>query len=1390
MLDHIIRFSVQRRWTILTLAIVAAVGGLLAIQQIPVDAVPDLSENQVIVTADWPGHGPTEIDARITSRISRTLQSLDGVRAVRGSSDMGYSLIHVIFKDEITLPEARRRVQEGITSTAAQLPDRVSPVLAPDGIATGQIYWYTVEGTNIDLAELRRCQDEEIAPLLASVPGVAEVASVGGFRSELHINLRPETLVHHKLSLTEFLRQLQHSEHGGGQVIQKEGAEFVLQLEPKSHADVDSLINDWQSRVIRSADGAPILLGELAELTIGPAPRRGTFEKEGSECVAGIVHLRYGYNVLEVTRAVRNRLVEVAASLPSGIRIVPCYDRTPLILGAVNTVSRTLLEALIIAAVCVLIVLRHFRAWLVIALTLPLCVLLTFLAIRVLSLTGILSIQTNIMSLAGIVISIGVLVDSSIVMTENVMHRLRDRFGDQPVSGDVSEDVIAACSVVGRPVFFSIVVMLISFMPVFSLQGIDGRMYGPLAWTKTLALIAAAILAVTLVPALSAILIRGRMRDETESAVVRSLLTVYRPLLERLLEKPLPLFILLCTTLILAAAPTGSANLLQCAVLLSCVILTAAKRSWKGAVACSLAMMFVGLSASTFMTPLTTELRMPLREGIVMDMPITVPRANVTQSTDDMKARNMVLCRFPEIRMVTGKAGRAATPFDPAPLDMIESMVEFFPDDVWPKRLLLAQDATRLSREFAGTLAQSGLIETIPDQQLSEITDAALFRFDAAQRETAWQLQQTFRTSLREKLCETCLLAVSDLWLSRGEIQQPLTTADAGRVQNQIVPEVLRDLEMTPSDLTVATFLRHAQRILNETDIAETADVANSGQAVFLEDSALALRAIIRTADAEWKTAARNLDETLQNRAVPTFVHVLSDEIFARTVILDDQLRKQREQVIELRKSSRKADHSGDHHHGLASYGDLPFVDPHPEYDRIREEMRERWKASLKLHRHTPETLASFGGEMDRVLQMPGWTNVWTRPIQNRVDMLATGVNSEVGVRVLGRSLNDVVDASEEIARILRDVPGAANVVADPVRGKGVVRVRPDFDKAAALGVTRDDLVSTIDYAFSGRVISETVLRQSPIPVRLNVIPGNRIADEETLREIQIPSAIISSGHKTHTAVPIGVPLDAVAEVSVEEGPATIKRENGWLRNYVRLNVRGRDPLEFVEDAKRIVSQRLSPRPGVFVEWTGQFEHAVESRRSLLILVPVVVLLIFLTLLWTYRDAADALLMLLTAPGALAGGILCQWLLGYQFSVAVGVGYIACFGMAASTGVVMLVYLREAVAAAGGLENMTLEQLRSAVLKGAVHRLRPKLLTEATTLLSLAPMIWSTGTGAEIIRPMAAPVLGGILVADEIIDLLLPILFYHVRRRRWLALHPTNKSNSSAMNKEASPGSG
>jgi Cu(I)/Ag(I) efflux system membrane protein CusA/SilA len=1359
--DRIIRFSVNHRWPVIAAALLLAVIGMIALNRTPIDAVPDLSENQVIVSASWPGHGPVEIESLVTRHIARSLQSLEGARSVRGASEMGYSLIHVIFHDAVSLPEARHRVQEGLAGVVSMLPPGVTPALAADGIATGQIYWYTVEGRGVDIGELRRCQDEEIAPLLSAVPGVAEVASVGGFRRELHINVSPEALIRYGLRMPELIRQLQGSEHAGGQVIHQAGAELVLQVRPDSSTDLDELVATRRLQVIHCADGRNVLLQDLAEVVPGPAPRRGTFEKDGSECVAGIVHLRYGHNPLEVTRAVQRKLQDIAASLPPQIRIVPCYDRTPLIHGAVRTVSRTLAEALIIAAVCVLIVLRHLRAWLVIAITLPLCVLAVFPAIEFLRLAGITQIQTNIMSLAGIVISIGVLVDSSIVMTENVMHRLRERFGDDPVSGDVTETVSEACRVVGRPVFFSIVVMLISFVPVFALQGIDGRMYGPLAWTKTLALIAAALLAVTLVPALCSLLVRGHMRDETESAVVRGLLVVYRPLLQRLLDRPLPLLLMLSMTIITAAAPPGINGLLQAAVLLSIALVASVARSWKSAFCCCGLLLLTGLSASAFIRPIAVELRMPLYEGIVMDMPISVPGVSAIQATDDMKTRNMQLCRFPEVRMVTGKAGRADTPFDPAPLDMIETMIEFLPVEHWPKRCFAAADAERLTRDFLNQMAAAGLIEAIPDAQIPAMTEAVLFRFDAVQRETAWQLQDAFRVSLRRTLCETALLAVSELWLHRGEIPAPLTPADAGRVQNQLPPELLRDLEMSPSKLTAAAFLRAARSVLlRSADSSQT----TFDQSSLHTDSDLVLQAVTEAAESAWDRASRQLDMTLAERAVPTFVHLASDEMFARAVILNESLVKLREQVLQIRRprAAAKSAAAHEHQHGLISYGELPFVDPHPVYDRIRTDLRSRWQNRIRLQRQTPDSLSGFGGEMDRVLQMPGWTNVWTRPIQNRVDMLATGINSEVGVRVLGQSLDNVVAASEEIAEILRDVPGAADVVADPVRGRSILRIRPDAAKAAMQGVAVGDVNAVVDHAFSGRVVSSALAGKSPVSIRVNLSPQGGIASPESLAQMPL---LTGQGQQSQ-----GVPLAAVSEISLEDGPAIIRSENGWLRNYVRLNVRGRDPQEFVQQAQQAVGQRLTPRPGIFVEWTGQYEHAATARRTLLILMPIVVLLIFLTLYWTYRDAADALLMLLTAPGALAGGILCQWLLGYEFSVAVGVGYIACFGMAASTGVVMLVYLRQSVDAAGGLQNLTIEQLRTAVMQGAVQRLRPKLLTEATTLLSLAPMIWSTGTGAEIIRPMAAPVLGGILVADEIIDLLIPILFYHVRRSRLLAL--------------------
>ncbi len=1410
MIDWIIRVSVRHRVVVLLLTAICAVAGLHAVWHTPMDAVPDLSENQVIVFAAWQGHGPSEIYEQVTQPLSQQFQGLENVRVVRGSSDMGYSMLHVIFEDDVTYAVARQRVQERIASVDLSLPQGVRAILAADGIPTGQIYWYTVEGTGYNLAELRSLQDALIAPQLRSLEGVAEVASVGGFQSELVIQAEPELLACHGLSLNDLKAELlQPTETAGGHVLQKADAEFVVQLIPRDRAaagerDLDAAasrdpaeidratLDVWEQRLIPAADGHAVQLRDVAQVLFAPAPRRGMFEKEGSEAVAGIVHLRYGHNPLNVTQRVKERLIQLAEGLPSGVRIVPCYDRTALITGAVSTVTRTLLEALLIAAVCVLLVLRHFRAWLVIAVSLPLCVLGTFLAMSLLRAAGVINIQTNIMSLAGIVISIGVLVDSSIVLTENVMHQLRLRFGDMPVHGDVREVVIAACQTVGRPVFYSIVVMLISFTPVFALQGIDGHMYGPLAWTKSLALLTAAVLAVTLVPALCTILVRGRMRDESESAIVRSVVSVYRPVLASLMDRPSPLLLMLCVTFIVAAAPLGNELIFRTVLFAALVLVWQFLPSRTGQVGGVLGLIVVALIARSTMTPIGTELRMPLNEGIVMDMPITVPRASISRSADDLKARNMVLCRFPEVQMVTGKAGRAETPFDPAPLDMIETMIEFRAPEFWPRRRLGENDATEITQEFLRSLSDANLIEPVSAEVQAEIIDAAMLRFNAIQRETAYQHTEVFRQQLREDLCRTLIEEAGHIWLQSALLSRPLETGDIAFIVSELPPEFQRDLEMTLSLETVSAVLRRVRTSLQDRGILAEQLTVHAARGVLetitdMLDTTFGVAAstpeqrilknVRREFGLRWTQHTAELNRQLHLRTVTTWLQLVSDECFTRIAILDDDLRAVQTQIRVIRKTPPKPHNATSHdngetHHGLAAVGELPLVDPHPQFDALRRMLKGKYAHSILLLAHDIDSLGGFGGEMDQALQMPGWTNVWTRPIQNRVDMLATGVNSEIGVRVLGRTLDDVVKTSEEIAAVLSDVPGAADIVADPVRGKGLIQIIPDPQRAAAHGVALSDLQATIEHALSGRVIGDFSGDRGRIPVRLRIAPSAVEEDEETLRRLPVPCYRVGKFPHDLDASRRTVSLDAVAEILVTEGPATIKSENGWLRNYVRLNVRDRSPFDVVEEARRVVARRIITPPGVFIEWTGQFRHAAETQRMLLVLIPIVLLLIFGILYITYRDWTDASLMLLSAPGALAGGVLCQWLLGYKFSIAVGVGYIACFGMAASTGIVMLVYLREAVDNAGGLQRITLPQLKQAVFTGAVHRLRPKLLTEATTILSLAPMLWSDGVGAEVIRPMAAPVLGGILIADEVIDLLLPILFYHVRRRRWMMLHP------------------
>ena len=1402
------------------IAIACAIAGVYSAVHTPMDAVPDLSENQVLVFSNWTGHGPSEVEEHVTYPLSLQIQGLEGVRVVRGSSDIGYSMLHVVFEDGVTFAVARKRVQDRLSSLGTTLPDGVIPRLAADGIPTGQIYWYTVEGIGYDLAQLRSLQDWTIGPQLRSVPGVAEVASVGGFVAELLIQIDPDLLTAHGLTIGELTEELKRPTTSvGGHVVQKGNAEFIVQL--NSEQGSDGQVADWEQRRIPLANGQSLKLAEIAKIAWGPAVRRGVFEKDGNEAVAGIVHLRYGHNTLEVTKQVRARLRDIASGLPAGVRIVPCYDRTPLIVGAVATVSRALIEALLVAAVCVLLVLRHFRAWLVIALTLPLSVLGTFLCMSLLRTSGAIDIQTNIMSLAGMVISIGVLIDSSIVMTENVMHRLRLRFGNEPVQGDVTDTIAAACQTVGWPVFCSILVMLISFAPVFALAGIDGRMYRPLAWTKSLALISAALLSVTLVPALCTFLVRGRIREESDSAVVRSVVSVYRPMLSWLLDRPDPLILLLCVTLVLASIPLGS-DLVFRSVLFTTLTLVlfrsvAANRIVPG-LAQGLLLILVALIGQRTMLPIGVEMRMPLDEGMVMDMPITIPRASITQTADDLKARNMMLCRFPEVSMVTGKGGRADTPFDPAPLDMIESMIEFRPRELWPRRRLMPSDAQRMTDSLVSELVSEYLIEPVTTDEKREIVEQARFRFDAIQRETAWQLTEVFQYRLQQDLSRVLIALIGQELHARRRLIRALNPADVSSLLNDMPAAEMRDLMISPAAESVAAIWSKVFSGLDQRELVqEQAPITKSSWAAttqFLgriattfgvESSTMESRvqnAVQREHRRRWQLHLSDLNRTLYLRAATTWIRLIADECVLRGKVIDERLEDVFAQIAKSRAALPKS-HNDESHHELPGFSELALIDPHPKFDSIVRRLTDEFSRSLLLWPHDPVNLAAFGGEMDRVLQMPGWTNVWTKPIQNRVDMLATGVNAEVGIRILGRNLDDVVSASEEIAAVLKDIAGAADVVADPIRGKGLIQITPDPVRASERGVSLADLQSVLEVALSGKIVAQVLDGRERKVVRMRIAPTSAGDDEETIRRLPVLSRLGPAGTvidpdesgpmnlpQTPSSPRQGlmnhfelntVPLDAVADVQVTEGPATIKSENGWLRNYVRLNVRDRNPLEFVDEARRVVDKQVTLPKGVFVEWTGQFEHAETTRRTLMVLIPGVLLIILGMLYVTYRDWTDAALMLISAPGALAGGILCQWLLGYKFSVAVGVGYIACFGMAAATGIVMLVYLREAVEQRGGLEHLTLPELREAVLNGAAHRLRPKLLTEATTILGLAPMLWSEGIGAEVIRPMAAPVLGGILIADEVIDLLLPILFYHVRRRRWLRIHSIPSSVPRSM---------
>ena len=1292
MIDALLRWSITHRVAVIVAGFALAIAGWIATAHVPIDAIPDLSEKQVIAFANWPGHSPNEVDAQVTAPIAAELRGIRGVRVVRATSDPGYAWLSLILDDSAQTDTIRRAAAERLAQANNRLPSGVVAQLAPDAAPTGQIFWYTVEGGGLDLAQLRALQDFYVGPQLATTIGVAEVASVGGTPMEYQVEIDPQRMRARGVTLDAIARAVAQSNAAAGAgVVHKANSEFVVRAGNLLGSGEDStgdarilVIRQLERVPVSNARGENIPLIEIAHIGVGSSPRRGVLEKDGIEVTGGVVQMTQGENPRRVTQRIKSKIEELSVGLPPGVRVVPFYDRTPLIDSAVGAVSSSLIEAMFTATVCVLLILLHLRASFVISVTLPLAALGSFALMWLLHATGIAAIQINIMSLAGIAISVGVLVDSSIVMTENAMHRLRDSHGDQPVRGDIRPVVLEAGRQVGKPILFSIMIMLLSFLPVFALGGMEGRMFFPLAIGKCFCLVVVAVLSVTLVPALCTFLLKGRMRGEMQSSLVRAIIEVYRPVLSSLLERPGPLILVLGATFIAASATLG-VPALTLGMLAAALFVHAwqePRRGWRMGGFLLLALV-AGL-ADKFIKPLDREFMAALDEGMVMDMPITVPRAGVTQSTDDVKARNMILCRFPEVAMVVGKAGRAESPSDPAPLDMIETMIEFRPRELWPRRVLRRADAHPQTLRVFDALKHAGLIrDDAPKDGLDEVTDTALARTVALLREYAYQRHQEF---LRTSGTDPATLAFKGL------------SADLKRRWIEFTQQV--DAELLPR--AASTYTR------------------------------LAIEAVLAHSGATSPQLARYIQE------IEAFRHV-------------DQSRIP-------------------HHHAagdMSRTAALPTqIQPQPQLDALQAALSRRFEAGLVLHRRDRAELVSFGGELDRAVPMPGWANVWTTPIQNRVNMLATGVNSTIGVRVLGTNLDQVVETSEQIAEILKSVPGAVDVIADPIRGKGTIDVRLDRTRAGREGVSSAELNEAVEIAIGGRIVTNVLQGRERYPVRIRY--GREWRGDDT----SIEHVVID---RPAPEDPRGVrylAVSDVADVLVSEGPATIKSENGQVRNYVRLNVRGRPIHEFLTDARRAVAARVALPPGTHIEWTGQYEYEERARATLMVVVPTVLILILMILYATYRDMADALTMLLAVPGAAAGGLLFQAVTGTKLSVTVWIGYIACFGMATSTGIIMMVYLRDALARAGGLQAIaSTDQLKATVLEGAVQRLRPKLLTEGTTLLALAPLLWSHGVASEVIRPMAAPVFGGLLIADEVIDLLLPIIFYRIRLKRWQRLN-------------------
>src|SRR6266849_828777 len=1011
MINWLIEGSLQNRVLVVAAFLLLAGWGYWALLTTPIDAIPDLSDNQVIVFTDWPGRSPQEVEDQITYPLTVSLQGLPGVRVVRSSSAFGFSMINIIFEDQVDLYFARSRVLERLNLLTKALPSGVVPTLGPDATGVGHVFWYTVEGQGQSLQELRAIQDWYIRYQLNSVPGVAEVASVGGVVRQYQVDVDPKRLRAFKIPISAVVDAVMRSNRNvGGNVVEGSGTWSVI----RGLGLIESA-EDLVQVVIGGDNGVPIFVRQVADVKIGDAFRTSALVKGGIEAVGGVVVARYGVSTVEVIDRVKEKIAALQAGLPPGVRIVPFYDRSALIERAAATLKRSLIEEAIVVTLVNILFLLHLRSVLIVTIPIPLAVLIAFLFMRYLGITS------NVMSLAGIAIAIGVLVDAAIVVTENAFRFIEKRGVDTHDRRAVAATVLDATRLVGRPIFFSMAIIVLAFIPVFALTGQEGKLFHPLAFTKTFAMAGATILSVTLVPVLCTLLIGGRVRGEERNPIMRPLVWIYRPLLDWALGH--------------RVLTLGSALLVMAG-----------------------ALMLIPRIGREFMPP--------LNEGDLMFMPITDPAISLPQAIEITRKQNAAIQSVPEVAGVVAKVSRADTSTDPAPINMTETVVNLKPENQWRRGMT-------------------------------------------------------------------------------------------------------------------------------------------------------------------------------------------------------------REGII---------------------------------------------------------------AELDAAATMPGVSNIWTQPIINRINMLTTGIRSEVGVKIFGDNLVALEERARAVADVLRKVPGAA---------------------AARYGITVGAIQDVIETAIGETNLTLTIEGRQRFPVRVRYAPEYRSSPEA------LASVLVTGPGGAQ------VPLGQVAQFRQVGGPAMIASENGLLVVTVLLNVRGRDVGGFVDQARKIVAETVRLPKGSYIEWSGQYENEVRAHQRLKMVVPVVLLVIFLLLYMTYGSLLDAAQVLLAVPFGMAGGIYLLYALGYNFSVAVWVGFIALFGTAVQTAVVMVIYLDEAVARKreelGGA--LTRAALLDAVKEGALLRLRPKVMTVSTVVASLLPIMWSHSTGAEVMKPLATPVLGGMVSSLALVLIVTPVLFYWLRER-------------------------